>query len=187
MHAPSDRQASKTSAAPGPVHVLGPFAVTARAAGLWWLSDRLDGIGPLDRATFGWFVVIPVWFAAPIAAGLLWRSLDRHATAIAAAALAALEGVAAAGGFWASVAFPACEAAPVRSPLEWILPSVLVGLVVGGGLAVGGVACATLMRAGRRRSAIIAAAWIQAAVVALILVLLAVLLFTGGCQRPGTP
>ncbi|MBA2373099.1 MAG: hypothetical protein H0V74_02700, partial [Chloroflexi bacterium] len=36
-----------------------PLALVALAYALWWLSDRLGYIGPLDRAAFGWAVVIP--------------------------------------------------------------------------------------------------------------------------------
>lgn len=44
-----------------------------------WISERLFYIGPLDRATFGWVVVIPVWISAPIVAGFAWPLLPQRA------------------------------------------------------------------------------------------------------------
>ncbi len=185
-HASESQGVDKSPATPGAVQVLGPFAVTALAAGLWWLSDRLGGIGPLDRATFGWFIVIPVWFAAPVVAGFVWRGLGRREIAATAAVLATLEGAMVAAWFWNAAAFPACDTAPVRSPVEWILPSLLLGLVVGGGLAVSGVVCAGRMRTGHRRAGIIVAMSVQAGVTALAAIILIAMLLGGGCQRPAS-
>ena len=39
------------------IAMLTPLVGVALAYGLWWISDRLLYIGPLDRATFGWLVV----------------------------------------------------------------------------------------------------------------------------------
>ena len=50
-----------------------PLLVVAVAFVLWWISDRLLYVGPLDRATFGWAVVVPLWAAAPTFAGFSWR------------------------------------------------------------------------------------------------------------------
>ncbi len=58
--------------------VLVPLALVGLAYVLWWISDRLLYVGPLDRAAFGWVVVVPVWIAAPVAAGFVWRTLDRR-------------------------------------------------------------------------------------------------------------
>lgn len=43
------------------------------------LSDSLLYIGPLDRAAFGWIVVMPIAWVTPAAAGLVWsRMRPRH-------------------------------------------------------------------------------------------------------------
>ena len=41
-----------------------PLAVLGVVYAIWWISDRLVIIGPIDRATFGWLVVVPLlrWF-----------------------------------------------------------------------------------------------------------------------------
>jgi hypothetical protein len=50
--------------------IVAPLVVVDVAYLLWAVSDRLLYVGPLDRATFGWLVVVPVWLAAPIAAAI---------------------------------------------------------------------------------------------------------------------
>jgi hypothetical protein len=53
-----------------------PFLAVLIVFGLWSLSDQLIFIGPLDRATFGWGVVIPLWLLLPVAAAAAWSGLD---------------------------------------------------------------------------------------------------------------
>lgn len=55
--------------------VAASLATVALGYALWSVSDRLLYIGPLDRAAFGWAVVVPVWALAPVAAALAWRRL----------------------------------------------------------------------------------------------------------------
>ena len=127
--------------------VLIPLAIAALAYGLWWLSDRLIQIGPLDRAAFGWSVVIPVWIGGPVVAALIWRPLTRRDTRVAALAYAVLVSVASAMLLWQSVAFPDCVN-PIRTAAEWILPALLVGMTVGGGLAGSGLLGTRVLRSG---------------------------------------
>jgi hypothetical protein len=74
-------EANGASAGRNPARFLvaaaAPLAIVALAYALWWISDRLLDIGPLDRAAFGWAVVIPIWLAAPIVAGFIWSRLSR--------------------------------------------------------------------------------------------------------------
>ena len=74
-----------------------PLLVVGLAGTLWFISDRLLYIGPLDRATFGWLVVVPIWAAAPAAAGYAWRRLAVGAQARAAIIGGLLVGGVAAG------------------------------------------------------------------------------------------
>ena len=40
-----------------------PLVLLALVYALWWVSNELLYVGPLDRAAFGWSVVIPLWIA----------------------------------------------------------------------------------------------------------------------------
>ncbi len=117
------------------VGVAVPALVVALAYVLWWVSDRLGAIGPFDRAAFGWSVVIPVWLAAPVAAGFVWHRLGDHHNGITAGMFGALIGGVAAALFWMAVADPACANGPTRVPVEWVVPSLVLGAAIGGGLA----------------------------------------------------
>jgi hypothetical protein len=119
--------------------VFAPLAVAALAYGLSWVSDRLLFIGPLDRAAFGWAVVIPVWLAAPSVAALRWRRMTFRERSIAAAVVGTVIGVVAAYSYWLSVAFPDCETGAIFTPAERVLPAIIVGAVVGAAPAIGGL------------------------------------------------
>jgi len=160
-----------------------PLAVVGLAFGLWWIGDRLGPIGPFDRAAIGWAVVIPVWLGAPVAAGLAWRGLTRRATMLAAVVLGTAVGTAAAVLFWQAVANPDCEFGTIRTPIDWAIPSILVGAVVGSGLAASGLVASRLARHSAWRAAVIGAAVEMLTVFAAIIVAGA-LLMGGGCQRP---
>ena len=61
--------------------VAAPLAALAAAYVLWRMSNELLWIGPLDRAAFGWLVVVPVWALAPVAAASASRALSMRASA----------------------------------------------------------------------------------------------------------
>ena len=82
----------ETNAAHLALGVLAPLATVALAYGLWFVSDRLLYIAPLDRAAFGWAVVVPVWALAPVAAAFAWRRLTPRGITMAAAALGLIVG-----------------------------------------------------------------------------------------------
>jgi hypothetical protein len=162
-----------------------PLAVAAAAFGLWWLSDRLLYVGPLDRATFGWAIVIPVWLCVPVAAALAWRGFDAAARARMATALGLIVGSLGSFILWQAVAFPNCQFGAIRGPEAWIAPALVLGAVIGGGLAVSSNVAANRVTDGRRLSALISGAGIQAAfMVVAILVVTGVALTMPACQRP---
>lgn len=177
---------SPLRSAPGFLAVAPPLAVVALAFGLWLMSDRLLYIGPLDRATFGWAVVIPIWASAPLAAGLGWRRLSRRATRLAAATCAVIVGGVGAAVLWQALAFPACEYGPVRQPGEWALSAIVLGAAIGGGFALGSLAACTSIRAGRPWRALAVGAISQVAVVVVAVVLVFAVSIGAGCQRPPT-
>ena len=166
------------------IAVAAPLAGVALAYALWWISDRLLYIGPLDRATFGWLVVVPVWALSPMVAAYAWRPLSRRETVLAATVVGVVISIAASLLFWLAVAHPACEFGAVRTPAELIAPSLLVGIVVGGGLAGMCVATLATLRQGRWWSAILVAAGSGLALVFLAILAAAPSLMSSGCQRP---
>jgi hypothetical protein len=158
--------------------------VAAAAYLLWWISDRLGSIGPLDRAAFGWVVVIPTWIAAPVAAGLAWRRLDQRTTLAVAGFVGVVIAAVAAALLWQASAFPACETGAIHTPQEMVLPSVLFGAVVGGGLALSGLVTARFARQGRLITALVLGAAAEALMVAAVILVVGLALVGPGCQRP---
>jgi hypothetical protein len=161
-----------------------PVAVVAAAYGLWWISDRLLYVGPLDRAAFGWIVVVPLMLAAPIVAGLAWSRLDTGGMVAAALTAATLVGLAAAFLLWRGVSEPGCETAPTRLSAELILPSLVVGSLVGLGIGIGGSVSARFFKRGNRLGAVVAGVAMEAAFLTLSVVALGQLYVMTACQRP---
>jgi hypothetical protein len=176
---PADRQADLLARG-----IIAPLAVMALAYGLWWVSDRLVYVGPIDRATFGWLVVVPVWFSAPAVAGVTWRPLTSGNTTAAMIAVGVTASVVAATLYWLAIASPDCASGPVHAPVEWLGPSAFVGVSVGVGLVVSGLMATTLIRGGHRWWAIVAGAVTDLAFVSVAFLGAAITLLGPMCQRP---
>lgn len=161
-----------------------PLSLVGLAYVLWWASDRLLSVGPLDRAAFGWVVVVPLWIAAPVATGFVWRRLDWGTTLVTAALVGTVIAGAAALFLWQAVAFPNCGTGAIRTPMEWVMPTVLVGSVVGGGVALSGTVAAELARRGRPMAAIVVGASVEALMVAAAILIAGLSLLGPACQRP---
>ena len=144
---PVESSSPRGEAARLAIGIVVPLLIVSLAYGLWWISDQLLYIGPLDRAAFGWAVVIPVWIGAPVSAAFAWRLLTRRDTKVAAVAFGLVVSAVSSVLFWQSVAFPDC-ASPMRSAAEWILPALLLGLTIGGGLAASGLLGTAIVRSG---------------------------------------
>ena len=142
-----------------------PVACVALAYVLWWISDRLLYVGPLDRATFGWLIVVPVWALTPVVAAFAWRPLNARQSRVAAGTVGLTISVSAAVLLWLASASQNCEFGAMRSPTEWIVPAVIVGVVIGGGFAATCLGAAAVLRRGRWWSALVVGA---ASAVALI-------------------
>jgi len=163
---------------------LVPLAGAALAYALWSISDRLLYVGPLDRAQFGWLVVVPVWSLTPVAAAYALRTLDRSVRAKAATVIGLILAVASAGLFWSASAFSNCEFGAVRSPGEWVIPSLVVGLVIGGGFAAVCLGATAVARRARWWVVLLAGAGSAFALVFLAILIATPFLMSGGCQRP---
>ncbi len=164
--------------------VVAPLATAALAYGLWWISDRLVQVGPIDRATFGWAVVVPVWVMTPAVAGFAWQRLTPRNIALAAVAVGLLMSSVAALLFWLAVAHPDCEFGAVRTPGELMLPSLGVGLVIGVGLAASCVLTVAIIRRGHRWRAAFGGAAMEFGLVWVAILVAATVLLGPGCQRP---
>jgi hypothetical protein len=160
-----------------------PLAVVALPYALWWISDRLLYVGPLDRAAFAWAVVVPAWVISPAVAGFAWGRLSLPSATVAAAVVGATVGGAAAVLFWAAVAYPDC-ALPIRTAGDWVPPSVLLGGVIGVGVGASGLSAARLVRNGQPWRAIAVGAGMEALMSLVAVLAAAVLLLGPGCQRP---
>lgn len=166
--------------------VVVPLAVIALAWALFTVSDRLLYIGPLDRARFGWGVVIPIWMGAPVVAGFLWRDLTVSRAAVAAMVVGATVTLFAAVLLWQGVSSPQedCENV-IRQPIDYLAPSIVVGLVIGAGVAANGLFTRSILLRGRRWRAVLFGAGIAFALVfGAILVASWVQLWAFSCGRP---
>ena len=161
-----------------------PLVILAVAYALWWISDRLLYIGPLDRAAFGWAVVIPVWVAAPIVAGFAWRTASPTERAMAAVLVGSIVTAVATSLIWRAIAYTDCDTGALRSSIDWAGPSLIVGIAIGGGVAVSGTLVAQLARAGRPWLAVIAGAVTEVAMIFLAILVAADALFGPVCRRP---
>lgn len=164
------------------VAVAAPGLVVAVAWLLWWISNERGHVGPLDRAAFGWLVVVPVWLTAPAVAGLVWGRLDKGSAVAAALVVGTIVALATAILFWQAAAHPAC-ARPVRAPVDWIVPSIITGVFVGAGLTLSGLAAAGPFREDRRPAGLIAGVGLEVAMAVLTIFAVGVLFLAGpGCQ-----
>jgi len=161
-----------------------PLAVVATAYLLWSISDRLRSIGPLDKAAFGWSVVIPIWVATPVVAGFLWRSLSPRMSTLAALVVGLAVAAVTTVLLWRAVAFPDCGTGAIHTPEESVGPSLLLGVVIGGGLAVSGLLATGQARRGRPWRALALGAGVELAMVFVAIVVAAVTLLGPSCQRP---
>lgn len=167
------------------IGIVVPLGVVGLAYALWWISDQLLYIGPLDRATFGGWVVAPLWFAAPVVAGFTWRRLPVRDGVYAGLASAIAIGVPAAVLLWRSVQTPDCAYGQIHPPGESVVPSLIVGAAIGGSIAISGLLAAWLTRAGHPWRAIVAGVGLE------IILTFATILFSylsffafQGCNRP---
>jgi hypothetical protein len=167
------------------VALVVPVAVVAVAYVLWWISDRLVIVGPLDRAQFGWLIVIPLFAAAPVVGAFLWAGLDSRSTITVAVGAACVVGVAGAWLFWRSVADPGCGTGNRFTPDYWIVPSLILGALFGASLGVSGMVGARFVRAGRPLVAVAAAVGTELLLWFVMLVFITPFLVSGACERPG--
>ncbi len=161
-----------------------PLLILATAYVLWWISDRLVYVGPLDRAAFGWSVVVPVWVAAPIVAGFAWRTAPPTASRVAAVLIGGIVTAVATVLIWRAVAYHDCQTGAIRSPIDWAAQSFIVGIAIGGGVAVSSTLVARLARAGRPWRAVAVGVLGEMAMIFLAILVAGEILLGPTCRRP---
>jgi hypothetical protein len=183
---PADSGSSRAGTDKVAVGVALPLLIATLAYGLWWISDQLIVIGPLDRASFGWIVVIPLWLSTPVVAGFTWRSLSRSQARLAAFVVGACVSAAAALAFWQSMGTPFdCGFGTVTPAIDFLPGTVLVGVLVGAGLAVDGLLVARLARAGVRWWAVVIGVGAEGFLLTVALFALVAVSFGHTCFVPG--
>jgi hypothetical protein len=178
--APLDRRALA-------IGIVGPLGIVALAFALWRVSDRLLYVGPLDRAAFGWLVVMPVWWLSPAAAALLWRDLPSRWATIAAAAIGAMLAAFTFVLAWTTIAreMGGCQFGPRTPAGALVVPIALVGLALGTGWAVSALTASSMVRGGRVASGLGAGIGVLIAVTFTLIVVVSLLIVMFlGCNRP---
>lgn len=168
--------------------ILAPLAAAVLAYGLWWISDRLLYIGPLDRAAFSWAVVVPLWLLAPVVAGFAWQELGRSERLATALTVAIVVTGAAATLLWLAAAFPDCQYGATFAPADVLGPSSLVGAVIGGSLVVASLATTSLVRSDHPWLGLVVGAGMRGVLLfvglSIAFGVMFVVLGHGSCERP---
>jgi hypothetical protein len=168
------------------VGVALPLLIASLAYGLWWISDQLIVIGPLDRASFGWIVVIPLWLSTPVVAGFTWRSLSRSQARLAASIVGACVSAAATLAYWQSMGTPFdCGFGIVTPAIDFLPGTVLVGVLVGAGLALDGLLVDRLARTGARWWAVVIGVGVEGFLLTVALFALVAVSYGHTCFVPG--
>jgi hypothetical protein len=162
---------------------LVPLIVVAVAVALWWASDRIGHVGPLDKAMFGWLFLVPIWAASPAAAGVAWRGLAATARRRAAIADGLLLGGVSGFLLWLGVVTADCQLGLARTPLEFVPPAIVCGVATGVVFGFGLSQASGQAAAGHPLRSIAVGAAAQLALI-LIIPTIAFIGFFGVCARP---
>ncbi len=168
------------------VAVVAPIVLVAIAYALWWISNELVIIGPLDRAQFGWLVVVPLVVIAPAAGGFVLATLGTRQATVGAVVAGTVLGLGLAFLFWRSVSDPGCPSGNIRVPEDWIVPSLILGAAYASSVTVSGLVTAGLVRAGQRLRAAVGGIIVDLLLLAGVLVVAGILIVQPMCNRPGT-
>jgi hypothetical protein len=138
------------------VAIAAPLAILSGAYALSSISDQIGGVGPLDRAAFGWLVVIPLVSFAPAAGGLASSNLSSSARVFVAAAVAAVISLVAAALLFNSMAHPHCEFGSRFTDGDFLRAALGGGLLVGIWIGMSCAIAAAVIRRGHHWISIVA-------------------------------
>jgi hypothetical protein len=170
------------------VGVAGPLAFFALLYGLWLASDRLVHVGPLDRGSFFWVVLLPLWCLSPSLAALLWRGHPGPDGArLVAVAVGLVLAVVASAILWlaGTTDQDACKFGPRTGAPGLIVPMGSLGILIGGGWALNAILAASVVGGGKLfRGVGLGVALAFAHFLIVVVATGLVIMVTGGCNRP---
>lgn len=179
-----DRRSNRRPLRPAEVvrAAAAPLAGLALAYGLWWISDRLGPIGPLDRAAFAGMVVLPIWALTPFLAALAWQRLTSRDSWIVAAAVGAIVTVAASILLGVAIGPTAC--ATGAAGLDTVATSLVGGVTTGAGLAAICALTTTTLRHGTRLTALAVGAIAAMGLFFAVAIAVTAMVMGRGCLAP---
>jgi hypothetical protein len=122
---------------------------------LWAVDNVVVSVGPFDRGSLGWLAA-PLWLVAPVGGGFIWSSLTVRWTRVAAGVVGVIVSGAASLAVWQWFGTPLdCGFGTVTPAIDFLPQTVLVGVLVGGGLALTAALVTALVRLGVRWWAVV--------------------------------
>jgi hypothetical protein len=167
------------------VAILVPLIMLGAAMMTGLAVNYAGQLGPLNRATISWIVVVPLIVLTPVVAGFLWRSMTRRAMLATALVVAAIAVVTVAAFAWLSIATTECSTARIISNAAAVIPALFIGLGCGVPIVTAGYIVART--SGRAQPMRVVAAGIGGGIVAGLVSLgiaALVLLTLQMCARP---
>jgi len=162
---------------------LGMLALSVLA--LWAIGSFVAFVGPFDRGTLGW-VVAPLWLTAPVGGGFIWSPLSTARIRVAALAVGIAVSSAAALAVWQWIGTPFdCGFGTVTPAIAFLPQTLLVGVVVGGGVSVTGLLVAELVRLGVRWWAVVIGAGVEGVLIVVAWLILFAVSGSHTCYVPG--
>jgi hypothetical protein len=161
--------------------IVAPLLVLGAAWVQWTVSNRAMWVGPMDRAFFGWAVVVPLFLVTAPVAAVAWRRLQPRPRTFAALTLGGAVVLTCAVLLARDIGSAACPTEPLRTTVDGVVAGLLVGLVGGSGLATAGIVGA---RTESLRRGIFIAAVIGVGAVLAWGVAFGIAISFPGCARP---
>lgn len=113
------------------------------------IGEVLVAAGQVDRAAFGWFVVVPLVLLSPGAAALTWQATGRRQ--LASRLIASLSLVIGIGvEIWLVLTIRQIGCIPVGEPSQVVAPAVLTAVAAGVAFGLAGIAAMVSVGVGGR-------------------------------------
>lgn len=153
------------------------------------IGEGLVAAGQVDRAAFGWFVVVPLVLLSPGAAALVWQATGRrHLAGLLITGMSLAIGLVVEVVLALTVRWVGC--APVHDPLDVVGPALPIALAAAAAFGLSGIAAMVSVGLGGRarlvviRTVSFGAIGLMAFGVAALFVLASTFAGTGVCAAP---
>jgi hypothetical protein len=113
------------------VGILAPIIMLGAALMIGLAVNYAGQIGPLNRATVSWIIVVPLIVLTPVVAGFLWRPMTGRAVLTTALIVAVVAVVTVAAFAWLSIVGAECSTERIISNAGAVMPALLIGLGCG--------------------------------------------------------